>query len=43
MPGGLGTVALAIYVKESPLPNTGREDVIADIARLVYDYYVVTD
>jgi len=42
LPGGRGTVALAIYVKESPLPNTGREDVIADIARLVYDYYVVT-
>jgi beta-lactamase class A len=42
LPGGRGTVALAIYVKESPLPNAGREDVIADIARLVYDYYVVT-
>lgn len=42
LPGGRGIVALAIYVKESPLPNTGREDVIADIARLVYDYYVVT-
>jgi beta-lactamase class A len=42
LPGGRGTVALSIYVKESPLPNTGREDVIADIARLVYDYYVVT-
>lgn len=42
LPGGRGTLALAIYVKESPLPNTGREDVIADIARLVYDYYVVT-
>lgn len=42
LPGGRGTVALAIYIKESPLPNAGREDVIADIARLVYDYYVVT-
>lgn len=42
LPGGRGTIALAIYVKESPLPNTGREDVIAEIARLVYDYYVVT-
>jgi beta-lactamase class A len=42
LPGGRGTVAVAIYVKESPLPNTSREDVIADIARLVYDYYVVT-
>jgi beta-lactamase class A len=41
LPGDRGTVALAIYVKESPLPNTGREEVIADIARLVYDYYVV--
>lgn len=42
LPGDRGTVTLAIYVKESPLPNAGREDVIADIARLVYDYYAVT-
>jgi beta-lactamase class A len=36
MPGG-DTVALAVYVKESPLPAAEREDVIADLARMAYD------
>jgi beta-lactamase class A len=42
LPDGLGTVALAVFVKASPLPAAEREDVIADIARTVYDAFVLT-
>ncbi len=42
LPASRGTVAMAIYVKASPLPAAEREDVIADIARLIYDFYVIT-
>ena len=35
-------LALVVYVKASPLPAAEREDIIADIARTIYDYYVLT-
>jgi beta-lactamase class A len=41
LPGALGSVALAVYVKDSALPPAGREDVIADLARAAYDYFVL--
>jgi beta-lactamase class A len=42
LPGGRGRLALVVYVKASALAPAEREDVIADIARLVYDYFVIT-
>jgi beta-lactamase class A len=42
LPHGAGTLALVVYIKESPLPVSDREAVIADIARLAYDYAVLT-
>ena len=42
LPDGRGTVALAIFVKASPLDMDARNAVIADIARMVYDYFVIT-
>jgi beta-lactamase class A len=42
LPGGRGRVALVVYVKASALPAAGREDIISDIARTVYDYFVIT-
>ncbi|MBJ3777972.1 serine hydrolase [Acuticoccus mangrovi] len=40
--GEAAPVALAIYCKASPLPMEARDRVVADIARLVYDYFVMT-
>ncbi|MCW3477554.1 class A beta-lactamase-related serine hydrolase, partial [Limobrevibacterium gyesilva] len=37
LPDGRGTVALVVFVKDSPLTPAEREDVIADIGRVVYD------
>jgi beta-lactamase class A len=42
LPHGAGTLALVVYIKESPLPVPDREDIIADIARLAYDYAMLT-
>ena len=42
LPHGAGTLALVVYIKESPLPVPDREDIIADIARLAYDYAMFT-
>jgi beta-lactamase class A len=42
LPNGAGTVALVVFIKESPLPVADREDIIANIARLVYDYAIFT-
>ena len=42
LPEGRGMLALVVYVKASPLPASEREDIIADIARTVFDYYIVT-
>ena len=42
LPGGRGRVALVVYVKASALAPAEREDVIADVARTVFDYFVLT-
>jgi len=42
LPGGRGMLALVVNVKASSLAPGEREDIIADVARTVYDYYVIT-
>ena len=42
LPQARGTVALAIFVKSSPLTMGEREAVIAEIGRVIYDYFVIT-
>ncbi len=42
LPQGRGTLALAVFVKSSPLDMGARNRIIADIARLVTDYFVIT-
>lgn len=42
LPGGKGCVALAVFVKGSEAPPGARETAIADIARLVYDYFLLS-
>ncbi len=42
LPGGAGTVALCVYIKACPLPPEEREGVIADLARTVYDHFVIS-
>jgi len=39
LPNGAGQVAVAVFVKGSPVSVARREKVIARIARAVYDYY----
>jgi beta-lactamase class A len=41
LPGDAGKVVLAIYLKESARPIAERETAIADIARAIYDYYLL--
>ena len=41
LPGRGGWMALAVFIKKSGVPFAARERVIADIARLVYDFYVI--
>ena len=42
LPERRGTLALVVYVKASSLPPAEREDIIADIARIAYDYFAIT-
>lgn len=42
LPGGKGCIALAVFVKGSEAPPHARETAIADIARLVYDYFLLS-
>ena len=41
LPLNRGTVAAGVFVKCSPLTMAEREAVVADIGRLVYDYYMI--
>src|SRR5262249_18751630 len=41
LPDGAGHVAIAVFVKASPKEIPDRERVIAEIARTVYDYFLV--
>lgn len=43
LPGGKGHIAVAVFVKGSEAPPGARETVIADIARLVYDYFLLVE
>jgi beta-lactamase class A len=42
LPNGRGTFAISAQVKASPRTMAEREAVVADITRLIYDYYVLT-
>jgi beta-lactamase class A len=41
LPGDAGKVVLAVFIKESAEPIGVRETAIADIARAVYDFYLL--
>jgi len=42
LPGGKGCIALVVFVKGSEAPPAAREAAIADTARLVYDYFLLS-
>jgi beta-lactamase class A len=42
LPDGKGHMAMVVFVKGSDAPPGTRETVIADIARLVYDYFLIS-
>lgn len=42
LPGGAGTVALAVFVKSSDQPAAQREAAIAHVSRALYDYFLLT-
>jgi beta-lactamase class A len=42
LPDGKGHIAIVVFVKGSEAPSDARETVIADMARLVYDYHLIS-
>jgi beta-lactamase class A len=42
LPDGKGHIAIVVFVKGAEAPAATRETVIADIARLVYDYFLIS-
>lgn len=42
LPDGQGHLAMVVFVKGSEAPRDTRETVVADIARLVYDYRLIS-
>jgi beta-lactamase class A len=42
LPNGSGHIAIVVFVKGSEAPPGIRATVIADIARLVYDYFLIS-
>ena len=40
LPGDAGQIVVAVFIKKSEVPFEAREEVIADIARSIYDYYL---
>jgi beta-lactamase class A len=42
LPNGKGHIAIVVFIKGSEAPSDTREAVIADIARLVYDYHLIS-
>ncbi|HET6490357.1 MAG TPA: class A beta-lactamase [Syntrophales bacterium] len=42
LPDGKGHIAIAVFVKGSEAPLATRETVIADISRLLYDYFLIS-
>ena len=43
LPEGKGHVAIVVFVKGSEAPPASRETVIANIARLLYDYFLLVE
>jgi beta-lactamase class A len=42
LPQGRGTMAMVIYIKGSPQDGAARDTVLADIARIVFDSFLLT-
>jgi beta-lactamase class A len=42
LPWGKGHIAIIVFVKGSEAPSNIRETVIADISRLLYDYFLIS-
>ena len=42
LPDGKGHIAIVVFVKGSEAPSDTQEAAIVDIARLVYDYYLIS-
>jgi beta-lactamase class A len=40
LPGDAGRVAIAVFVKGSPVPVERREHTIAEVSRAIYDYFL---
>jgi beta-lactamase class A len=40
LPNGLGTLAIAVLVSDSALPDTSQDKIIAELARTAYDAFV---
>jgi len=43
LPEGKGHIAVVVFIKGSEAPPGSRETVIADIARLLYDYFLLVE
>lgn len=42
LPGDAGNVVVVIFIKEAKIDNTESEEIIAQIARFLYDYFLFT-
>ena len=42
LPGGKGQLVIVVFVKGSEAPSDTRQMVIADISRLLYDYFLIS-
>ncbi len=43
LPDGKGHIALVVFIKGSEVPPSSGETVIADVARLLYDYFLLVE
>ncbi len=41
LPNGLGHVAISVFTKASNKPEDAEEKAVAEVARTVYDYFVL--
>jgi len=41
LPGDLGHVAISIFTKSSAKPEDASEKAVAEVARTIYDYFVL--
>ena len=42
LPGDAGNIVAVIFIKEAAIDNTDSEDIIAQVARSLYDYFLFT-